>query len=457
MFCPNCGTRIPDDSAFCPECGSKTGVDSTSAATVSPEKKPKIQNSLAPQTPEPTPEAPAQKKSLRWLYILISILCVVVLVAAIAIAIHITATKEPVSSNEAATAPPQKVDEAYKKEYFPTVDPSLIDEYQAYSTYTLVISDATWTQASDDAQGRGKKLACINNQDEFDTLCSFADNENISVFWIGAKRHESDDWTTARWVDGTEIAFTKWLDHEPSLKSETGEEECYLLCFKVDDQWYYNDAENDVSMHYSGKMGYFIETEITTHEYYTNMSASNLENLNEYLSTLSEVFFTAPGNTDNLYYELLSFAVAHLHLNRPEEVSFEGDDMLVSYDSVNKVLTDMFNTTLPEQTIESSLSGYPWTYTDGSFVRYGQCTESHAYFTIANDAYKNNDGTITVDFSVYHDASDAYDYHAADWYSLTPAEAMDQYDFVYNGYAVLKSRVINGRSTYELIQYTTIE
>ena len=42
---------------------------------------------------------------------------------------------------------------------------------------------------------------------------------------------------------------------------EEGYDENYLMVFKVNGVWYFNDATNDVSMHYPGKMGYIVEVE----------------------------------------------------------------------------------------------------------------------------------------------------------------------------------------------------
>ena len=129
--------------------------------------------------------------------------------------------------------------------------------------------------------------------------------------------------------------------------------------------------------------------------------------------------------------------------------------MTVSRDAVNRVLSDMFGLSVPEQTIESSLSGNEWVYNEGTFTRYGQCSESHAYFSVADDAYKNNDGSITVSFTVYYDRDNHNSYPQTGWYTLSPVDAKTNYSYQYKGYAVLKPRVINGNSTYELLEYTT--
>ncbi len=129
------------------------------------------------------------------------------------------------------------------------------------SSYTAYTSDATWTEASQYAKQQGGYLVCINDSEEFEKVCKKADEQNIKVFWVGAYRSSYDDWEDTQWNDGEDITFTRWLQGEPTYYSEEGDDENYLMVFKVNGTWYFNDATNDVSEYYSGKMGYIVETE----------------------------------------------------------------------------------------------------------------------------------------------------------------------------------------------------
>lgn len=129
------------------------------------------------------------------------------------------------------------------------------------SSYVVYKSDATWTEASQNAEQIGGHLVCINDREEFEKVCKKADEQNIKVFWVGAYRRSYDNWEDSKWDDGEDITFTKWLQGEPTYYSEDGDEENYLMVFKVNGTWYFNDAINDVSEYYSGKMGYIVETE----------------------------------------------------------------------------------------------------------------------------------------------------------------------------------------------------
>ena len=129
------------------------------------------------------------------------------------------------------------------------------------SSYEVYKSDVTWLAASKHAEELGGHLVCINDSEEFEKVCQKADEQNIKVFWVGAYRRSFGKWDDVKWEDGKSITFAKWLPGEPTYYSEDGEEENYLMVFNVNGTWYFNDAINDVSKYYTGRMGYIVETE----------------------------------------------------------------------------------------------------------------------------------------------------------------------------------------------------
>lgn len=58
MFCPNCGTQIPDESKFCPSCGAPLG---RSQQVQTPASSPEP----VPQTPVSQPVSTSQKKQVK--------------------------------------------------------------------------------------------------------------------------------------------------------------------------------------------------------------------------------------------------------------------------------------------------------------------------------------------------------------------------------------------------------
>ena len=142
-----------------------------------------------------------------------------------------------------------------------TESTEVYEEEPKVSSYAAFTSDATWTDANQYAQDYGGYLACINTEEEFYKVCNLADEQGLKVFWVGARRNSYDNWMEAEWLDGEPINYTNWLSGEPTYFDENGSEENYLMVFKVKSVWYFNDATNDVSMHYPGKMGYIVEIE----------------------------------------------------------------------------------------------------------------------------------------------------------------------------------------------------
>lgn len=193
-------------------------------------------------------------------YVLLVLLLIVVILFPLSYSQGIADSIENMKSNNAQNVTSQNSsagnDNAQKNPSTPVPT-----EKPKVSSYTAYTSDATWTEASQYARNQGGYLVCINDKEEFDKVCQKADAQNIKVFWVGAKRYSYDDWEETEWLDGEEITFTNWLPGEPTYYDEEGYDENYLMVFKVNGVWYFNDATNDVSMHYSGKMGYIVEVE----------------------------------------------------------------------------------------------------------------------------------------------------------------------------------------------------
>ena len=145
----------------------------------------------------------------------------------------------------------------------PTPPPATVPVQPKGSSYQVVKSNATFVNAEAAARKAGGHLVYINSADEFNHVCSLADAKGLKVFWVGADIINTANWNNTTWGDGTPLNFTRWYSNstvqEPTYESERGEPEDYLMVFKVGNNWYYNDAANDVAYAYSGKMGYIIE------------------------------------------------------------------------------------------------------------------------------------------------------------------------------------------------------
>ncbi len=131
--------------------------------------------------------------------------------------------------------------------------------------YTVRVGDVTWTEAKSRAKNYGEDsyLAAINDKEEFYELTQMAYERGLYILWLGAVRDYDDDWTDVEWLDGSNFkSYGLWLPGEPSYYSDENIAERYLMAFYVDGEWYLNDAGNDVSQFYSGRIGYIIEEEV---------------------------------------------------------------------------------------------------------------------------------------------------------------------------------------------------
>lgn len=126
------------------------------------------------------------------------------------------------------------------------------------SNYQVYKSDCTWYQADEYAKNNGKRLATVNSKKEFDKLCELAEANDIKVMWVGATR-DAENWETSHWNDGEKITYTKWYPGEPTYHNANGTAEDFLMIFCVNGEWYFNDAENDVTKYYYGKIGFAVE------------------------------------------------------------------------------------------------------------------------------------------------------------------------------------------------------
>lgn len=283
-FCISCGKSIPTGYKLCPECTEKQALESY---------------------------VPEKKKNYTWLIVLLTVL--ILLFGAVAVGFWTGFFDEYIGADEASDSSNRDEDEKNSekdtetdndesKDKDDTDDDNTNDDNtnddntnkndntggvsgrnndgtdddmqseenkknkeSVYEITVLKDNDkaVSWSTAYRNANDSGGRLLCINSKEEFEKIVSMLDsyNDEIKVIWVGAKRTPGKNWENVKWLDGSNLTFTRWLDGEPTYYSD-GEEELYLMIFKVGDEWYFNDAANDVSEFYPSKsVGYIIEKE----------------------------------------------------------------------------------------------------------------------------------------------------------------------------------------------------
>ena len=140
---------------------------------------------------------------------------------------------------------------------------------ESISTYQVIVGDYTWEQAKQYCEQNGGYLATVTSeaeQEEIESILYFyIEQSDISLYavWLGA----SDTQETGKfaWITGESFSsYQKWADGEPNNENGT---EHYLIMYNVspqEQQWFWNDAPNDVSGYYSGTMGFIMEKDAGT-------------------------------------------------------------------------------------------------------------------------------------------------------------------------------------------------
>ena len=151
----------------------------------------------------------------------------------------------------------------------PTKTPKPTSDSMGIHSYKVKKGDVTWKEAKSAADGKHSHLATANSEKEWKAILKVAKKaqktKGINVFWIGAKRNQYED--TYYWQDSTGSDLSNnphWMDSEPSYyDSSVDKDEYYveLMYIKSSDSWVLNDAPNNITAWYSGKIGYIVENE----------------------------------------------------------------------------------------------------------------------------------------------------------------------------------------------------
>lgn len=301
MFCPFCGTELPDDSKFCSGCGSRVDLED------------EVQMPDLSVMPE-MPEDPNPRKSGKGKIIAVIAAAVVVLAAAgvggYLVFNHMQEEKEEErleaeekesdDDGEAKTkkekaresddedadkkdAEDKKKDsddndaDDTKNEKEIVVEEKYDSKEGGIHRYEYIVSDVTWEQAYADCKSRGGYLVHINSREEYDYILNEINQRQLGKvqFFLGGRRASGSQ--EYYWIDEDGKAYgdqintsgywcsAEWLPGEPSYM-DGSIEEMYLdiLYHESSGKWVWNDAPNDILSivpSFSGKIGYICEYE----------------------------------------------------------------------------------------------------------------------------------------------------------------------------------------------------
>ena len=127
-------------------------------------------------------------------------------------------------------------------------------------SYEVYVEDISWEAARDKCAQMGGRLAVINDQAEFEKVMEAVEGTTANKLWVGCYKYDG----ALIWLDGEASSYYPWAANEPSgYDSYDGAAEDYVMLWKYDDGWKYNDSRNDPAgdfpQWYSGTIGYVCE------------------------------------------------------------------------------------------------------------------------------------------------------------------------------------------------------
>ena len=132
------------------------------------------------------------------------------------------------------------------------------------SKYEVIKADVSWSEANAICMQNGGHLVTITSQSEMDDVCKLCEDAGIKYVWMGGYTSVYGTSSFGHWVTGEDFTYTAWYPGEPSRQDRAdGVEEMYLMLWKVNDEWSWNDQRNDVIStglaYFPGNVGYVCE------------------------------------------------------------------------------------------------------------------------------------------------------------------------------------------------------
>lgn len=134
------------------------------------------------------------------------------------------------------------------------------------SRYEVIAGDVTWTEANNICIANGGHLATITSQSEMNQVCNLAEQSGLKYIWIGGYTSIRNGRAYGHWITGEDFnTFNAWYPGEPSRNDHDGTPEAYLMLWRVEGVWSWNDQRNDLMStgltYFGGNIGYICEYE----------------------------------------------------------------------------------------------------------------------------------------------------------------------------------------------------
>ncbi|WP_421787504.1 VWA domain-containing protein [Gardnerella sp. DNF00753] len=134
------------------------------------------------------------------------------------------------------------------------------------SRFVLHKVDVTWTEANSACMQDGGYLVTLTDKRKETKVINMAKKEGVKYVWIGGYTSQRENGEVyAHWVTGEKVKYQNWLPGEPSRNDKDGEPEFYLMLWRLNDEWSWNDQRDNLFTNptlrktFSGKTGYVCE------------------------------------------------------------------------------------------------------------------------------------------------------------------------------------------------------
>lgn len=130
-----------------------------------------------------------------------------------------------------------------------TMPPELLHRFDIE---TLGKGSYSWEQARDLCEQQGGHLPIVRSDEDLTKLINAANESGASYVWLDAKRDANGVWRTS---DGEELTYLAWFAGEPSVRDTDGTREDYLMLWKYQGTWGYNDMRANPAQLYPAFYG----------------------------------------------------------------------------------------------------------------------------------------------------------------------------------------------------------
>ena len=438
MFCPNCGSQLPDKAKFCLNCGQPISGDPSSGGSYVQEDY--IEEDYA--------EMAAPRRPI-WPWVVLGT------ISAIAIGVLLFLLLGGGLGGTAAPAPAPLVLSPSPAQQEPTPVPAveITTPSPAPTTEIIVITPVPATTAPvspTPAVPNAVKVFYMTKE-----LDEFTEAEGNSIL-LNAQAYPIEDFTNAsfQWT----VSDPSVLKLEPDAYGRT----CTITVLKVHSgpvtlTVSCCGAKKDVKVYTKSASAPSPKPGPVT------LDKDTQYRINIFLSNFSEQFalsFTSATCADDY---LLRVVEIYCKINHPGLISYSGGDECLGLKDANTYMERFFGRTVnpPEGATYLLDASHTFRFSGGYFRFPAADGANYNRFTVVRDMTANTDGSYTVEFTVYEISLEQY------WntpgvdnslYWLNDSQVANKVWNhealpVQNGTAIVKDYSFNGKPTYQIVKY----